>query len=124
MNLSQYVYFDFFAIGALIPVLFLAVLAYFFITIRNKSKASLQFAIAFTISIAFYFAYVITSAIYHPLAAYHRWLTAATIIIANLHFAMAVLAFPDDRYPRFTKIYLALGYLISIIITAYFFYQS
>lgn len=71
MNFTQYIYFDFFTIGALIPGLLMGLLGYFFIQIKNKSKASFHFGVACILSAVFYLAYAVSSAIYHPLSAYH-----------------------------------------------------
>ena len=69
MNLTSYFYFDFFAIGSLIPAFLTGLLGYFFIAIKNKSEASFHFGVAFIISTIFYLAYFFAAAVYHPLAA-------------------------------------------------------
>lgn len=124
MNFTQYIYFDFFSIGALIPALLTGLLGYFFITMKNKSKASFHFAIAYFVSTVFYFAYFVSASIYHPLAAYHRWFTVATIMVQIFHFSLAIFSFPDVRLPRFRKIYIAFGYMVPILLTVYFFNVS
>ncbi len=124
MNFTEHVYFDFFAIGALIPAFLTGLLGYFFITMKSKSAASLHFGIAFIISTIFYFAYFFAAAIYHPYAAYHRWFTVVTVMIQILHFSLAVFSYPEVRFPRFRKIYISLVYLISISLMIYFFKES
>ncbi len=124
MNFTQYIYFDFFAIGSLIPALLTGLLGYFFITMKNKSKTSLHFGIAYLISTIFYFAYFISASVYHPLTAYHRWVTVATVLLQLFHFSLAVLSFPDLRFPRFRKIYIGIVYSISIILILFFFKES
>lgn len=124
MNLTEHIYFNFFTIGALIPSIFVIVLGFFFITIKNKSKASLHFGIAFIISSFFYIAYSVSSAIYHPFAAYHRWITVASILFLLFHFSFVIFSFPDVRCPRFRKIYSSIVYLLSIILVMFFFYES
>ncbi len=124
MNFTDHVYFDFFTIGALIPALLTALLGYFFITMKNRSKASFHYGLAFIISTFFYLAYAVSAAIYHPLAAYHRWFTVTTVLIQIFHFSLAFFSFPEVRFPRFRKIIIAVVYLITIVMTAFFFKES
>ncbi len=124
IDLIQAVYFDFFTIGALIPAIFMGLLAYFFIAIKKGSKASFHFGVAFFLSILFFFSYFVSAAIYHPYSAYHRWVTVLIINFQIFHFSFAVFSFPDIKFPLFRKIYTSIVYIITVIIIAIFFYES
>ncbi len=123
-GLIQSVYFDFFTIGALIPAIFMGLLAYFFFAIKNGSRASFHFGVAFFLSIIFFLSYFVSAAVYHPLAAYHRWVTVAIINFQIFHFSFSVFSFPDVKFPLFRKIYTSIVYLIIFIIICIFFYES
>ena len=124
MEIFQYAYFTFFTIGALIPVLFFSVLAYFFISIKNKSRSTLFFVRFLCVGIFFYLSYVVTAAFYHPLGAYHRWGTAVTVLICVVYMGLVILNFPDSRFLRFQKIYLSVWYAVCAAIAVYIFYET
>ena len=124
MNFTEFVFFDFFSIGSLIPAIFCALLGYFFITIKNKSNSSFHFGMAFLISCIFYLAYFISSSYYHPLASYHRWITVMTILTQLTFFAFAIFSFPDVRYPLFRKIYAVIIFSIAILLLVLFLKES
>ncbi len=124
MNISEHIYFNFFTIGALIPSIFMGVLAYFFISMKNKSKVSFHFGIVFFLSVIFGLSYAVSASFYHPLSAFHRWFTVPTVMILLFHYSIAVFSFPDVRFPRFRKIFIILGYLVSIAVVLIFFRES
>ncbi len=124
MSFTQYIYFDFFSIGALIPSIFMGVLAYFFIMMKSKSATSFHFGIAYFISVFFGLAYSVSASIYHPLAAYHRWITVSTILVLLLHHSLAVFSFPVSKFSVFKKIYITSAYLVIFFITVFFFKES
>ncbi len=124
MNFTQYIYFDFFSIGALIPSLLTGLLGYFFITMKNKSKASLHLGVAMSISSFFYFAYFVSASVYHPLTAFHRWFTVVTVVLQIFNFALAFFSFPDVRFLKFRKFFIPMIYILSALVIAFFFKES
>jgi len=120
MDIINTTYFTFFSIGSLIPVIFHLLITFFFFTIPGKSRATFHIAMGYLFMTLFNFAYVISSSLYHPSAAYHRWLTVGVIILGETHFNMFMLHFGGFRYVRFARAFLAAQYLVSLVITALF----
>lgn len=120
MDFFQSAYFDFFTIAAMIPVIFMATLAFVFISVKKKSKATKQLIISFFFLFVFYLFYFISAVFYHPLAAFHRWVTVAMALYGTLYFSLIIFYFPDERHPLFGKIYkLSLLFANSIIFIAF-----
>ncbi|MCU0848890.1 MAG: PAS domain S-box protein, partial [Spirochaetes bacterium] len=116
-------YANFFTVGTLVPTVFHLFLAVLFLSIPNKSKSSFHIAFTFIYMFLFNFGYFIASSFYHPLAAYHRWITVGTILLCEAHTNMFIYYFHEERYPLFGKIFLGLQYVVSIFLT-YIFYTS
>jgi hypothetical protein len=67
MDLGNFIFFDFFSVGALIPLLFNLLIAYYFWSIPGRSRATFHLAMGFTYFIFFHLGYFIAGSIYHPL---------------------------------------------------------
>lgn len=124
MDFIQHAYFNFFTIGALIPMLFTGLLAYFFITMKNKSRASGYYSVFLILTTLFFASYVAAAAFDHPFAAYHRWGTIVTCIMGMVCMALAVLNFPDHRFPRFEKGYLMFWVVVYLAVSFFFYHES
>ncbi len=124
MNLTQYIYFDFFTIGSLIPSLSVTMLGYFFLVIKNKSKASFHIGMGLLCIGIFNVGYIISSTFYHPMAAFHRWLTVGIILIAETHFCNFMFHYPFEKRPKIAKIMLIIQYAVGIVITGIFFIKT
>ncbi len=122
MTLGDSIYFNFFTIGALIPVVFHLLITFFFFSIPEKSRATYHLAYAYFFITLFNFAYVIASSYYHPAAAYHRWMTVGFIMLAETHFTLFIFNYPKAGNPKIERILWASQYLISFAITAVFIY--
>ncbi|TAL37481.1 MAG: methyl-accepting chemotaxis protein [Spirochaetes bacterium] len=113
-------YLNSFSIGSLIGVVFFAVIATFLLTVKNKSKATLHLGIGYAAMSVFNFGYVIASSIYHPVAAYHRWITVLTILIGLSHINIFYFYFPTERNPRAARIFIRAIYAVTIFVTLAF----
>ncbi len=109
-----------FSIGSLIGVAFFALISIFLFSEKERSKATFHIGFAYTIMLFFNFAYFISSSVYHPIAAYHRWITVLLILLAIVHFSAFYFYFPSERNPRGVRIYLRVMYTITIAITLAF----
>ena len=121
---SHIVYFNFFTIGALIPVVFHLLVTFFFFSIPEKSRATWHLCIAYFLLTLFNLAYVIASSTYHPLAAYHRWLTVGVIMLAETHYTLFFFNYPEPGSRRNERRLLISHYLISILATAVFIWMT
>ncbi|MBF0200206.1 MAG: SpoIIE family protein phosphatase [Desulfamplus sp.] len=122
--MAEYVYFNFFTIGALIPTIFMGVLGYFFITIKNKSTSTLYYTLFFITLTPFFLFYVFAAGIYHPLTAYHRWGTVSSCLPVLIFMGLAVINFPKARFRGFQKIYLLIWGFVYLISSFFFYYES
>lgn len=117
-------YFNFYFVGSFIVFAVCASFALFLLTLKNKSSATLHFGLALAFLSVFNAAYLIPYSIYHPLAAYHRWITVGTILPALLHFSQFLLRFPEADHPRFTKFMLWAQWTLHLGICGIFIYVS
>ncbi len=113
-------YLNAFSIGSLIASVFFGVMAVFLLSVKNRSKATLHLGLAYAIMAVFNVGYIVSSSIYHPLAAYHRWLTVATILMGITQINLFYFYFPTERNPRAAKIFSRVFNGITILVTVAF----
>jgi len=118
------IYFNFFTIGALIPVVFHFLITVFFLSIPEKSRATLHLGIAFLFITLFNLAYVIAASVYHPMAAYHRWLTVGVIMLAETHYTLFLFNYPHPGRLKTERLIQIPHYLISFLMTGVFMWVS
>ena len=97
-------------------------LAIILLLIPSKSKATLHLGITFLMLTVFDLGYFLSAMIYHPLAAYHRWLTAGIVTFAEIHFIIFLFYFPEERNLRAAKWIGTSLYAVSIVSVAAFFF--
>ncbi len=103
MGTERIIYLNSFSIGSLIAVAFFIIVTIFLLSLKRKSKATLHLGLAYASLAVFNFGYLICASVYHPLAAFHRWITVASILIAEVHGNLFYLSYPEVHYPRFTR---------------------
>ncbi|MDA8404127.1 MAG: hypothetical protein M0Z56_08015, partial [Desulfobacteraceae bacterium] len=123
-NISRWLYLNSFSVGAMIPVAFFAITGFFLLSVKNKTKATLHLGICYVMMGVFNLGYVVASSIYHPAAAYHRWIAVAAILIAEIHATMLFFSYAEEKNPRVARLYFRAAYLIVICIVLYFFFQT
>ncbi len=117
-------YFNFFALGSLIPAVFVALAAMFLWQIRERSHSTLMLAIAFSTMLLFYLPYFPSALFYESSMAYHRWFTVAFVLTAGSFFAQFMFAFPALTQPRLAKGFLFGMLGIAILWTGVFVYAT
>ncbi len=120
MGTERILYLNSFSIGSLIAVTFFIISAIFLLSLRQKSRATLHLGIAFSALAVFNFGYLICASVYHPLAAYHRWITVSSILIAELHGNIFYLCYPEVSHPRLTKWFARVAYVVSAAVVVIF----
>jgi PAS domain S-box-containing protein len=103
-------FFNFFAVGSLIPICFHLYLAFFFLMIPRKSRATFHLGIGFIFLAIVSLGFFAAASIYHPLAAFHRWNGACMIFFAFTHFNMFMFYFLDEERVRLGRALLAIQY--------------
>ncbi len=124
MEIIRNIYLTFFSIGSLIPIIALGYITIFLFAIPRKSDSTKHLAYGYLLMAIFNFAYLISSSLYIPEAAYHRWLTVAVIIPAEIHFNMFILHFGGFRRPRFARYFMIVQYALSLAITTLFCWKT
>ncbi len=112
MGAERIIYLNSFSIGSLIAVTFFIVTSVFLLSLKQKSRATYHLGLAFALLAVFNFGYLISSSVYHPLAAFHRWITVTFILIAEIHGNLFYLCYPEVNYPRFTRWFGRIAYVL------------
>ena len=119
---TKYILFNFFSFGTLLVTIFTFAFAYFFLTLPNKSDSTFHLGIAFLFLAFFNTGYFVAAFCYHPIAAYHRWITGGFVLPAILHFGQFFFKYPKDTNPKLSgrvlKIMWAVAILVDIIFIA------
>ncbi len=113
-------YLSSFSVSSLISISFFLMIAFLIISIKNKSKASFHLGIAYGLFSIFSVGYFIAASVYHPMSAYHRYLTLGSILFIVAHLNVSFFYFPDERHPRAAKYFLIANYIISIGFITFF----
>ncbi len=111
-DLYNNLYHNFFSVCSLIPVAFNGIMAMIFFKVKNKSKSTIIYAIVLTGMSIFFLGYFISAFVYHPLAAYHRLITMASVYASEIAFILFFFYFPNERNTFFAKIF---GIILIII---------
>ncbi|GBF49241.1 stage II sporulation protein E [Leptospira ryugenii] len=116
--------FDFYSFGSLVGVIFTFFNAQFFLTVKEKSKATLFLGMA-TLSLGlFHTAYLIGFSLMGPGSAYLRWLVMPNAMLGATFLCAFFLSFPEEYYLKTRKIVLRVLLLIILITTLYFIFVS
>lgn len=102
--------------------MFMFICGTFILTVKNKENSTLHLGLGYILFAVFYFGYFLAAAFYHPLAAYHRWITAGIILPTEIHLIQWILRYPNNTNPLLTKIILWTQYLIVIVLVPIFIY--
>ncbi|MCX7679716.1 MAG: methyl-accepting chemotaxis protein [Spirochaetes bacterium] len=116
----EIIQFHSFSIGSLIGVAFFSLISLFLFSEKERSKATFHVAFAYGIMALFNFAYFISSSVYHPIAAYHRWFTVLLILLAIVHITTFFFYFPSERNTKIIRIYLRVMYSLTFAVTIAF----
>ena len=122
--MTDSLYLDFFAIGALIPTVFVFFVAFLLSQIQQKSGATrwlLVFALSYT---AFMLPYFPAATYYNPLAAYHRWFTVGFILLTFACLAQFFFHLPENTHPRLARGVLIAQSIVALIVSAFFFVRT
>ncbi len=124
LGIFNHFYANFFTVGALIPTAFSLYLSWQFLSIRNKSKPTFHLGVAYLYLALFNFGYFIACGFYHPLAAFHRWITVGSILLHEAHINMFMLNIHGEMRARTARIFLAAQYAVSFAVSAVFFLKT
>lgn len=109
-----------FSIGSLIAIFFFFTISLFLLSIKKRLPATTHIGLAYALLGLFNVGYFISSTIYHPLAAYHRWITVLAIFLTQAHMAVFFFYFPSERNPRAARYLLKTMYTVYILVLLVF----
>jgi len=112
---TKYILFNFFSFGTLLVTIFTFALAYFFLTLSNKSESTFHLGIGFLFLAFFNTGYFVAAFCYHPIAAYHRWITGGFVLPALLHFGQFFFKYPIDSNPKLSNRVMKAMWIVAII---------
>jgi len=118
------VFLNFFSFGSMLVTFFTFFFAVFFFTIRNRSPYTTALALAFLFFGFFNLGYWISSMIYHPAAAAHRFLTLGFVYPSLLYIAQFLFLFPESTHPKIRKVFLFVQWAIGFVIITIFYFLT
>ncbi len=93
---------------------------FFLISVPRRSAASLHLGLGLMFIGIANIAYIITSTVYHPLAAYHRYLTVSFVPLATIHFGHFFWNFPNNPNRKISRAVLGVQWLATLALTGAF----
>lgn len=119
MEILQGLYFNFFFTGSLIVALFCGFLAFFFLTIHEKTKAAAQMGYLFAAMSLFHSMYLIGNLYLEPVAAYHRTAAVVFAMIGATHMGQFFFRYPRVKKLGLARIILIIQYFLTILVLIY-----
>ena len=113
-----------FSIGSLIGAVFFGIMAFFLLSVKNRARATTHLGTSYAILSLFNLGYVISSSVYHPMAAYHRWITVPTILFAICHSVLFMYNYPYEKSRKSTRRIMIVYYSIIILVTLVFVFKT
>ncbi|MDF3818458.1 SpoIIE family protein phosphatase [Leptospira sp. 96542] len=114
---------NYYTFGSLIVTVLLVVLATFFFSLKDKTVATKHLAFACMYLALFQFGYLVAAFYYHPVAAYHRWLTGGLILFGIIHFSQFFFRFPANEDSKFADKILIGAYAVAIVVVLWFLFS-
>ncbi|RHX87717.1 SpoIIE family protein phosphatase [Leptospira stimsonii] len=121
---SDLILFNYYSFGSLLVTFTTFFLAVFFISLRRKTVATYHLGIGFFILGFFEIGYFLAAFYYHPLAAYHRWLTGGLILPAITHFAQFFIRYPSNYNKKIGTWLLYSQHVLSFFVACAFIYLT
>lgn len=124
MSIFDFTYFNFYSTGSLIATIFNIVVALFFLIWPKKTRATKTLIFVYFFIMFQNIGYLITSTIYHPLSAYHRWITIFSVIPGLIYIERFFFFFPDERNTSTARVILLVQWAVSIAVDIVFALKS
>ncbi|MCB1192551.1 MAG: SpoIIE family protein phosphatase [Leptospiraceae bacterium] len=121
---DAHVFSNLYSVGTFLVAIFTSTLAIYFLRLPNKSKSTFHLGMSLLYLSIFNLGYFFAAIVYHPNAAYHRWLTGVFILPGILHFGQFFFKYPKDMYPGLSKVILVAMYVFAIFAAIVFCYET
>lgn len=122
--IDAHVFNNLYSVGTFLVVIFTGSLSVYFLTLPNKSRSTFHLGMSLLYLTIFNFGYFFAAIVYHPAAAYHRWLTGVFILPGILHFGQFFFKYPKDMYPGLSRMVLIAMYACAILAAILFCYET
>ena len=120
-DISGVLFLSFFTLCSLTPALFLLITGIIFYSVRTKTPATRILALNFIFMGIFFSGYNIAATVYHPLGAYHRWITVTSMFVCFTLWMKFFFNFPEPVHERLEKnVIIAASSAAAMIILAFF----
>ncbi|PJE03776.1 MAG: serine/threonine protein phosphatase [Leptospira sp.] len=121
---SENILFNYFSFGSLLVSIIILLIGTFFLSLKDKTKSTFHLGIACILLGIFNFGYFLGAFLYHPIGAYHRWITGGLILPAIIHFGQFLLRWPNNENKRRALTLLIVEYAITTIVLILFVYST
>ncbi len=117
-------YLTYYSVSSLIALFLGFTLGGYFLFLKGGSSAMRHIAAILLSAAMMNVAYVVSSTYFHPLAAFHRWLTVPFGLTMALHTSHVFLNYPRKEYPRLGRWMLIVQYVLAGLASLYFIWAS
>ncbi|TAL39089.1 MAG: HAMP domain-containing protein [Spirochaetes bacterium] len=124
METQEFLYLNYFSIGAFIATAFNIAGVVFLVLIPRKSRPTIHLLLVYLFIMLQNMGYLFASSVYHPAAAYHRWITVFAVIPGIIYMTRFFFYFPHPERTRLAGIACAAQWTISIAVDAVFFWKT
>ncbi|TGL73552.1 SpoIIE family protein phosphatase [Leptospira yasudae] len=115
---------NYYSFGSLLSFLTAILISGVFLFIDKKVSSTKHLALGAFLLGVFQFGYVFAAVLYHPFAAYHRWITAGLILPAILHIGQFVARYPENDFPRFNFVTTIVLWVAAALSVGYFCFST
>ncbi|TGK21172.1 HAMP domain-containing protein [Leptospira fluminis] len=122
--LKEDILLNYYSFGSLLAFLTVFLASLFFLFLKGRSSSTRHLALGALFLSFLWLGYFIAAMIYHPMAAYHRWMTVGFIFPAILHLGQFIARYPEDTNPKVSRSLLIGMYVVAIVATVLFFYTT
>ncbi|PJZ56384.1 SpoIIE family protein phosphatase [Leptospira barantonii] len=121
---SDLILFNYYSFGSLLVTITTFFLAAFFISLKRKTVATYHLGIAFLVFGLFEIGYFMAAFYYHPIAAYHRWMTGCLILPAVTHFTQFFIRYPGNVNKKIGFWVMIFEHVLGFIVACFFIYLT
>ncbi|TGL78492.1 SpoIIE family protein phosphatase [Leptospira yasudae] len=121
---SDLILFNYYSFGSLLVTITTFFLAAFFISLKRKTVATYHLGIAFLVFGLFEIGYFMAAFYYHPIAAYHRWMTGCLILPAVTHFTQFFIRYPGNVNKKIGFWVMIFEHVLGLIVACFFIYLT
>jgi HAMP domain-containing protein len=121
---SDNILFNYYSFGSLLVTIIILLLGTFFLSLKGKTQSTIYLGVGAILIGIFNLGYFLAAFLYHPLAAYHRWLTGGFILPAVIYFGQFLLRMPTNENRKLANIVLVIEWIVVSVTIGLFLYAT